>query len=112
MVPWSRFAVSLKPNVAYLDLNLPALWRKQTTLPSLAYPAANRQLDPRLPRKGDDAGYITAVRQREARQRQGRVLVVLGGHAPIEGSSRSVRHLDDAYVSISSIRCGQLTAGL
>src|SRR5438876_3999711 len=37
MAPWSRFAVSLKPNVAYLVLNFCALWKKQTTLPSLAY---------------------------------------------------------------------------
>src|SRR5436190_18848346 len=37
MAPWSRFAVSLKPNVAYLELNLSALWKKQTTLPSFAY---------------------------------------------------------------------------
>lgn len=29
--------MSLNPNVAYLDLNLAALWKKQTTLPSLAY---------------------------------------------------------------------------
>src|SRR5262249_22604982 len=35
--PSSRFAESLKPNVAYLDLNFPALWKKQTTLSSLAY---------------------------------------------------------------------------
>src|SRR3990172_5645806 len=35
--PSSRFAVSLKPNVAYLVSNLCALWKKQTTLPSLAY---------------------------------------------------------------------------
>src|SRR5437016_2518932 len=37
MTPSSRFALSLKPNVAYLDLNFCALWKKQTTLPSLAY---------------------------------------------------------------------------
>src|SRR5438445_3041668 len=37
MAPSSRFAVSLKPNVAYLVLNFCALWKKQTTLPSLAY---------------------------------------------------------------------------
>src|SRR5881396_3095324 len=36
-VPSSRFALSLKPNVAYLVLNFCALWKKQTTLPSLAY---------------------------------------------------------------------------
>lgn len=36
MSPSSRLAVSLKPNVAYLALNLSALWKKQTTLPSLA----------------------------------------------------------------------------
>ena len=37
MAPLSRFASSLKPNVAYLALNFAALWKKQTTLPSLAY---------------------------------------------------------------------------
>src|SRR5262245_50660921 len=35
--PSSRFASSLKPNEAYLVLNFCALWKKQTTLPSLAY---------------------------------------------------------------------------
>src|SRR3989338_3417789 len=35
--PSSRDAVSLKPRVAYLVLNFCALWKKQTTLPSLAY---------------------------------------------------------------------------
>src|SRR5207249_1914630 len=37
MWPSSRFALSLKPSVAYLVLNFCALWKKQTTLPSLAY---------------------------------------------------------------------------
>src|SRR5438067_2329483 len=37
MEPSSRFALSLKPRVAYLDLNFSAVWKKQTTLPSLAY---------------------------------------------------------------------------
>src|SRR3712207_3387233 len=37
MAPSSRFASSLKPSVAYLELNFWALWKKQTTLPSLAY---------------------------------------------------------------------------
>src|SRR5437016_5245407 len=37
MAPSSRFALSLKPNVAYLVLNFCALWKKQTTLPSFAY---------------------------------------------------------------------------
>src|SRR3954452_12565717 len=37
MVPSSRFALSLKPKVAYRALNFCALWKKQTTLPSLAY---------------------------------------------------------------------------
>src|SRR5437667_2168127 len=35
--PSSRFALSLKPNVAYLVLNFFAHWKKQTTLSSLAY---------------------------------------------------------------------------
>src|SRR5215204_5547890 len=37
MAPSSRFASSLKPSVAYLESNFSALWKKQTTLPSLAY---------------------------------------------------------------------------
>jgi hypothetical protein len=35
MAPSSRFALSLKPSVAYLAPNFSALWKKQTTLPSL-----------------------------------------------------------------------------
>ena len=38
MAPSSRFAVSLKPNVAYLELNFCALWKKQTTLSSFYRP--------------------------------------------------------------------------
>src|SRR6266576_6129178 len=37
MWPSSRFALSLKPNVAYRVLNFCASWKKQTTLPSLVY---------------------------------------------------------------------------
>jgi hypothetical protein len=37
MWPSSRFALSLKPSVAYLVLNFCALWKKQTTFPFLAY---------------------------------------------------------------------------
>src|SRR5438445_12099086 len=37
MLSSSRFALSLKPSVAYLVLNFCAGWKKQTTLSSLAY---------------------------------------------------------------------------
>src|SRR5262245_29353082 len=37
MAPSSSFASCMKPSVAYLVLNFCALWKKQTTLPSLAY---------------------------------------------------------------------------
>jgi hypothetical protein len=37
MAPSSRLAGCMKPKVAYLVLNLCALWKKQTILPSLAY---------------------------------------------------------------------------
>src|SRR5467141_4936934 len=37
MLPSSRFALSLKPNVAYLVLNFAPDWKKQTTLSSFAY---------------------------------------------------------------------------
>src|SRR2546429_6706384 len=34
---WGIAVKSLKPSVAYLVLNFCAFWKKQTTLPSLAY---------------------------------------------------------------------------
>jgi hypothetical protein len=37
MAPPSRLASSLKPNVAYQNLNFCALWKKQTTVPFSAY---------------------------------------------------------------------------
>lgn len=37
MAPVSRFALSLKPNVADLVLNFCAPWKKQMTSPSFAY---------------------------------------------------------------------------
>src|SRR6266404_8656761 len=37
MAPSSRFAWCIKPSVAYLVLNFCALWKKQTTFPSLTY---------------------------------------------------------------------------
>src|SRR5205085_1646786 len=37
IAPSSRFAESLKPNIAYLSLNFCRSRKKQTTLPSLAY---------------------------------------------------------------------------
>src|SRR5438309_1653620 len=45
----SRFDSRTKPNVAYLVLNFCALWKKQTTLPSLAYAGI---LDQRLGEMG------------------------------------------------------------
>src|SRR5262245_45604418 len=52
MAPLSRFAWSLKPRVAYLDLNLAALWKKQTTLPSFAYAGIPYQV------RGERAGAV------------------------------------------------------
>src|SRR5215212_1666417 len=56
MAPSSRFALSLKPNVAYLALNFSALWKKQTTLPSLlAYAGIPYQVF------GERAGALTLM---------------------------------------------------
>src|SRR5262249_44821335 len=52
MAPLSRFAWSLKPRVAYLDLNLAALWKKHTTLPSFAYAGIPYQV------RGERAGAV------------------------------------------------------
>src|SRR5215208_6879360 len=56
MAPSSRFAASLKPNVAYLALNLCALWKKQTTLPSLVYAGIPYQV------LGERAGALALMR--------------------------------------------------
>src|SRR5205823_10327304 len=55
MWPASRFAWSLKPNVAYLVLNFRALWKKQTTLPSFAYAGIPYQV------LGERAGALTLM---------------------------------------------------
>src|ERR1700680_3451125 len=55
MSPSSRFALSLKPNVVYLVLNFCALWKKQTTLPSLAYAGIPYQV------LGDSAGALALM---------------------------------------------------
>jgi hypothetical protein len=52
----SRFAVSLKPNVAYLELNLCAGWEHQTTLPSSAYAGIPYQNSARGPARWLDDG--------------------------------------------------------
>ena len=57
MPPSSRFAASSKPKVAYRDLNLPALLKKQTTLPSFVYAGMPYQvLDDECRRAGFDDG--------------------------------------------------------
>src|SRR5215212_4619200 len=67
MAPSSRFALSLKPNVAYLALNLCALWKKQTTLPSLVYAGIPYQV------LGERAGALALMRawSRSAMARSG-----------------------------------------
>src|SRR5947207_14255615 len=42
--PSSRLALSLKPSVAYRDLNFAASWKNRTALPSLAYAGIPYQL--------------------------------------------------------------------
>ena len=69
MVPSSRFASSLKPNVAYRDLNLSALLKKQTTLPSLAYAGIPYQVFGVSP--GAEAVTIAWSRSAMARSRAG-----------------------------------------
>ena len=56
MVPSSRFAASLKPSVAYLALNFFASWKKQTTLPSLAYAGIPYQVSGEVGSAGRDDG--------------------------------------------------------
>src|SRR5918912_164072 len=55
MLPSSSLALSLKPRVAYLLLNLSAHLKKQTTLPSLAYAGIPYQV------LGDNAGAVVLM---------------------------------------------------
>jgi hypothetical protein len=48
--------LSLKPNVAYLVLNFCPLWKKQTTLPSLAYASIPYQVLGKRAGKSGTAG--------------------------------------------------------
>src|SRR5438105_7144795 len=56
IAPSSRFAASLNPSVAYLVLNFCASWKKQTTLPSLAYAGIPYQV------LGERAGALALMR--------------------------------------------------
>src|SRR5215469_3754221 len=70
MAPSSRFALSLNPSVAYLDLNFCAGWKKQMTLPSLAYAGIPYQVVDEIP---GALAMITAC-SRSARPRSGSVI--------------------------------------
>ena len=76
IAPSSRFAASLKPNDAYLVMNFCALWKKQTTLPSMAYAGIPYQV------LGERAGAL-ALMMAWSRSAEGR----LKGHSRTLGQA-------------------------
>src|SRR5207253_9359821 len=102
MLPSSRLALSLKPNVAYLDLNFWALWKKQTTLPSLAYAGLPYQV------LGERAGALalTMAWSRSAMARSG-----FGISAIFASTSRSPSaSLARSFIAARSSSVNPLTA--
>src|SRR5215472_9186260 len=87
MAPSSRFAVSLKPSVAYLVLNLFAGWKKQTILPSLAYAGIPYQV------LGARAGApaLTMAWTRSARARSGSVISAIFASTSLSPSALAPR---------------------
>src|SRR5436305_11975350 len=83
MAPSSRFAVSLKPNVAYLVLNFCALWKKQTTLPSLVYAGIPYQVF------GERAGALALMMSwsREAMARSGSCISAIFASTSLSSSA-------------------------
>ena len=87
MAPSSRFALSLKPNVAYLVLNFCPLWKKQTTLPSLAYAGIPYQV------LGERAGALalTMAWSRSAMARSGSGISAIFASTSLSPSALSAR---------------------
>src|SRR5262245_25108245 len=85
--PSSRCAVSLKPNVAYLVLNFCAGWKKQTTLPSLAYAGIPYQV------LGARAGALalTMAWTRSARTRSGSAISAIFASTSLSPSALAPR---------------------
>src|SRR3954454_17969427 len=95
MAPSSRFALSLKPSVAYLDLNFPALWKKQTTLPSLAYAGIPYQV------LGASSGALVVMRawSRSAMARSGSAISAIFASTSLSPSPEPRRSLARSFIA-------------
>src|SRR6516164_3078857 len=100
MLPSSSLAWSLKPSVAYLDLNFCALWKKQTTLPSLAYAGIPYQV------LGESAGALalTSAWIRLAIVRSGSAISAIFASTSLSPSALPPRSPRRASVSTSRAR--------
>src|SRR5205807_10455189 len=87
MAPSSSFASCMKPNVAYLVLNFCALWKKQTTLPSLAYAGIPYQS------LGERAGALALIVawSRSPRARSGSGIAAIFASTALSPSALSAR---------------------
>src|SRR5215472_4065289 len=105
MAPSSRFAVSLKPSVAYLVLNFCAGWKKQTILPSLAYAGIPYQV------LGERSGALALTRAwiRSARARSGSVISAIFASTSLSPSALAARGPRRAAV-FSSWPCSFIAA--
>ena len=84
MSPSSRFALSLKPRVAYLALNFCALWKKQMILPSmLAYAGMPYQVFG----ERDGALALMISCSRAARRRSGSCIAAIAASAAFSPSA-------------------------
>src|SRR5579871_2425282 len=97
MAPSSRFALSLKPSVAYLVWNFWPLWKKQTTLPSLAYAGIPYQV------RGSRAGAMALMRawSRSAMTRSGAGISAILASTSLSPSAALAREPRRAALFIS-----------
>src|SRR5207244_913490 len=104
MAPSSRFASCMKPNVAYLVLNFCALWKKQTTLLSLAYAGiAYHSL-------GERAGALALMIawSRSPRARSGSGIAAIVASTALSPSALSARGLGRAAAFFAACLVGLL----
>src|SRR5690348_13011334 len=108
MSPSSRLALSLKPSVAYLVLNFRAGWKKQTTLPSLAYAGCPYQV--RGARAG--AAALTMAWIRSAMTRSGSDISAIFASRSLSPSASLAREPRLPFTSLARSRIAARSASV
>src|SRR5258705_13585860 len=108
MLPSSRFAVSLKPSVAYLVLNFCALWKKQTILPSLVYAGIPYQVF------GERAGALAVMIawSRSPKARSGSFIAAIAASTALSPAALSLSARASAFSSLARFLIAAFSSSL